>query len=423
MHQTKNETNYDVVVVGGGAAGYFAALSLCELSDAPLKVLILEAQKSCLAKVKISGGGRCNITHNLMDPKELIKGYPRGRKEMLGPFYHWGPQQMLDWFQKHGLDHKIEADGRIFPLKNTSQAVIDCFESLALKYGIEVETRQMVESIERREARFWLQTPTRSIGTKKLLLATGGSRAGHKLAEGLGHSLTSTFPSIFTFKVADKNLHALSGLSLQDVSVELRAGPKSFTARGPLLVTHWGLSGPSVLKVSAFAAGELAAIKYRSLFALDFFPDQSKEELFTRLEVIARKNPKKKVATTPFEPIPKRFWQYLVQNQALDSAFWNDEWNKLSEKQLLEFAGRLKKFELHLAGRAVYKDEFVTGGGVENKGVDFRTMQSKLVEGLYFSGEILNVDGITGGFNFQNAWTTGRLCGQHLAKVLEPICS
>ncbi len=409
----KNTESFNLIVVGGGAAGFFAAISACELSDSPLKVLILEGQKSCLSKVKVSGGGRCNITHNQLDPRELVKEYPRGSKEMLGPFFHWGPKEMLGWFTEQGLDHAIELDGRIFPKKNSSQAVIDCFWSLVKSFDIRVQVEHKVEKIERSSGVFRVTISEGPLAeSKNILLATGGSRLGHKLASSHGHTVTQTYPSIFTFKVKDEALNELSGLSLLEAGVSLKVGGKTFSAVGPVLVTHWGLSGPCILRVSAFAARELAAASYRGPFELDFFPRLNTTELIQALQNQGSLCPKKSISSVGVGKIPKRLWSYLVKK----IGFSNLVWRELNSVRLDNFAHQLKNFELQMHGRAVYKEEFVTAGGVDNREVDFRSMQSKLVEGLYFAGEILDVDGVTGGFNFQNAWTTGRLAGAHIAQ-------
>ena len=401
---------YDLIVVGGGAAGYFAAISYCELSTKPRRVLILEGQKSSLSKVKISGGGRCNITHNCFSPKDLVTHYPRGSRELLGPFHHWGPIQMLDWFEQHELDHSIEADGRIFPQKNTSQAVIDCFEGLVRNYGIEVRFQAPVKKIVRTD-QFQVDAPDQSLNAKALVLATGSARGGHILAKSLGHAVTELVPSIFTFKIKDEPLNALSGLSLQRVKATLQCGKKVFSAEGPMLVTHWGLSGPCILRISAFAAKELAECRYRAELVVDLFPDMHKEVLLENLEKTQRAHPKKQVQNISPEPIPKRFWAYLVERVGLGDTAWA----QLTAKQMQELVEMLKSVPFSVAGRSVYKDEFVTCGGVVNTEVDFRSMQSKKTPGLYFAGEILDVDGVTGGFNFQNAWTTARLAAKCLS--------
>ncbi len=407
---------YDAVIVGGGASGYFSAISLCELSSENPKVLILEATKQSLQKVKVSGGGRCNITHHCYEPKNLVQNYPRGTKELIGPLHHWGPKEMLKWFQEKGLNHHIEKDGRIFPTTNKSSSVIRCFTDLVSRYKIEVKHQTLVSKVVYNHKMYSIEDAKGNrYQTKSVLLATGGVKTGHIIAKVLGHEVTSLYPSIFTFKSNVQAIKDLSGLSMPLVHLKMEIGKKKFSASGPLLFTHWGISGPAVLRISAFAAKELAQTKYKSLLEIDFLMNHSKSEITDLLLSSKELSPRKSLVSTPKLGIPKRLWAFLLSDfDDLPSC-----WDKASHAFIERLTKHIKEFSFEVQGRGVFKEEFVTCGGVQLKEVNFKSMESKLSKGLFFAGEVLNIDGVTGGFNFQNAWTTARIAAKGMSDHID----
>lgn len=353
----------DVVVIGGGAAGVFAALSAKEFHPS-CSVVLLEKSAVFLSKVRVSGGGRCNVTHACFDPQKLVQNYPRGNKELLGPFHKFQPQDTVHWFESRGARLKTESDGRMFPTTNQSQTIIDALLNEAHKLGVELRTRQHIISIFHVEGHFHIQfRDGTTLLAKKLILATGSSPEGYRLAQSLGHTLQPPVPSLFTFNVPTSPLSALSGIAVSYVTVSLPAF--RMQQSGPLLITHFGFSGPAVLKLSAWAARPLHDCGYKTTLHIDWAPGLSSVE------------------HKP-DHIPKNLWKALTL---------------------------LHDDPYQMDGKTTHKEEFVTCGGITLKEVDFRTMQSKICPGLFFAGEILDIDGVTGGFNFQNAWTTGYLAG------------
>lgn len=351
------------VVVGGGAAGIFAALH-AKAANSSQSVIVLEKTAVLLSKVKVSGGGRCNVTHACFDPKELVKNYPRGHKELLGPFHRFGPSDTIEWFESRGVKLKTEPDGRMFPVTNSSATIIDCLLNEAKQLGVDIRLRQRIEKIE---PGFTLHLKEGKIDCEHLILATGSSLEGYQFAQGLGHTIQPPVPSLFTFNSPSSPLKDLSGIATI-AKVQIVGTP--FTQTGPLLITHFGFSGPAVLKLSAWAARHLHTCNYHFEIAIDWLPDQH---------------------LSPGDKIP------LPKNLA----------RRLSEKQLHDDRYLIE-------GKTTHKEEFVTCGGVTLKEVDFKTLQSKLSPGLHFAGELLDIDGVTGGFNFQNAWTTGFIAGSSL---------
>lgn len=418
MESLKNSPSlatYDLIVVGGGAAGYFGAINAAEAKPG-LKVLILEATPRVLTKVKVSGGGRCNVTHRPYEPKRLVSNYPRGQKELLGPFHHFGPEGTIRWFAAHGVTLKTEADGRLFPTSDDSQTIIDALEGARQRAGVELITKALVSGIEKEEGLFKLSLKdARSFHARTLLMATGSMPHGWALLEKLGHSLVPAVPSLFTFEIEDPLLSDLSGQSFPGIRAELHIeGEKqSWTQEGPALITHWGLSGPAILRLSAFAARELAASSYKARLIVRW----SKEIDLAAAEEILRqakeKFAKKKLSSENPWPASRRFWERLLELEGIDA---QKTWAQLSKKEGLGLAQRYARSELKVHGKGVFKEEFVTAGGVSRGDVDFRSMESRLCPGLYFAGEVLDVDGVTGGFNFQNAWTGGWLAAQHVAR-------
>lgn len=411
---------WDLIVIGGGAAGFFAAIAAAEAAaekrSETARILILEKTPQVLAKVKVSGGGRCNVTHACFDPKALAQNYPRGSKSLIGPLHRWGAADTVQWFSDRGVTLKTEADGRMFPDTDNSQTIIDCLTQAARQAGVVVRVSEGVKSITSIDSpaantescdHFQLITDNGTIlETSSVLLATGGTRlaAGAKLAKSLGHHLEPNVPSLFAFKINDPRISPLPGVSVQDAHVSV-VGEK-LMASGPLLITHHGLSGPGILRLSAWGARILHDLNYQFTIVVNWLPTH---DISTTLTDIRQTWGKRKViGRAPFENFPKRLWQNLCAAAGIsDSCLWS----QLSKDHANRLIRELTAGEFQVSGKSINKDEFVTCGGVPLHEVDLRTMESKLSPGLYFAGEILNIDGITGGFNFQNAWTTGFLAG------------
>ena len=405
------ETNR-IIIVGGGAAGFFSAIHNKQ-NNPDSSVIIIEKSPEVLAKVKISGGGRCNVTHACFEPKKLCEHYPRGAKELLGPFHHFQPQDTIDWFESHGVPLKIEVDNRVFPQSDSSQSIIDCLVKTASELGIKLWTQCHVTHIEKNGTEFHLSLADRDIVIcDKLVLATGSSRVGHGFAESLGHTIVPPIPSLFTFKINDKSLHALSGLAVEKAQVWI-AGQKKAMQQGPVLVTHWGMSGPGIIKLSAWQAVLLHEQAYKVPLSVNWLP-RYEGRLLAFLTQFQVQNPKKTIAKhSPFSEIPHRLWEYLAFKAGVSM---EQTWNQLNSKQLDRLEQELNHSEYSVEGKGVFKEEFVNCGGVNLKEIHFKTMESKCCSGLHVIGELLNIDGITGGFNFQNAWTTGYLSGGEIIR-------
>ncbi|MFK8026133.1 MAG: NAD(P)/FAD-dependent oxidoreductase [Ilumatobacter sp.] len=400
---------FDLIVVGGGAAGFFSAITCAETSGK--SVLILEKTSNVLQKVKISGGGRCNVTHDCFEPRELTGHYPRGGKALLGPFHRFNAADTVDWFTHRGVSLKTEADGRMFPETDDSQTIIDTLMNAATAAGVEVRTGRGVDSIVPSGDRFDVGTDAGHTYTaRSVLIATGGTRssAGAKLASDLGHDLQPATPSLFTFKIKDPRLEGLLGLSVDPAHVKI-AGSK-LESDGPVLITHWGLSGPGILKISAWGARELAERAYRFDVIVDWLPNV---DVAAEIAERRQRDAKRQLSTRcPFPTIPKRLWSSLLAASGIaDTTIWAE----LPKKQANRLVGQLSGCTFVVAGKSTNKDEFVTCGGVSLDEIDFKTMESKLVPGLFFAGEVIDVDGVTGGFNFQNAWTNGFHAGSAIA--------
>ena len=402
---------YDVIIVGGGAAGFFAAINIAELNP-DFKVAILERGAAGLQKVKVSGGGRCNVTHAEFIPQELVKNYPRGEKELLGPFHQFMTGDTIEWFEKRGVELKIEDDGRMFPMSNSSQTIIDCFLNEAEKHQVEVLYNQAVTNITSRTDSngFNILTKTGEFSTEKLVVATGSNPKIWKLLEDLNHSVSKPVPSLFTFDIKDSRIAAIPGVVAQNV--EIKVVDSNLWSEGPLLITHVGMSAPSILKLSAFGALELAKRNYKFDIEINFIR-QSFEDCLEILKVLKQELAKKTVyKSTQFE-IPKRLWQKLVLASQMNS---ETRWADLNKQQLEYLASQLTQAVFKVDGKSTFKEEFVTAGGINLKEINFKTFESKYHENLYFAGEVLNIDAVTGGFNFQNAWTGGYICAKALAE-------
>lgn len=405
-----------VAVIGAGAAGCFGAI---QAALAGAEVTVWEAGPEPLAKVRISGGGRCNVTHHCFDPAQLVQNYPRGGKALRGAFTRFQPQDTVAWFQQHGVLLKTEADGRMFPVTDDSGTIVNCLLQAAQQAGVRLKTRSPVVQVRQTPAGFELglksANPTDSGSIQfahRVLLATGSSPQGHRLARSLGHSIELPVPSLFTFNVPDPALHTLSGLAVDSVRLKLTGAQKPLTQTGPLLITHWGFSGPAILKLSAWGARLLYEQRYQATLQINWLPTLSQEQV--RAELLQAKATwgKRGIATGSPLPLPKRLWQYLVERSGIDPEL---TWAHLSKAALTQLVQQLTQGQYAIAGKGVFKDEFVTCGGVRLKEVNFKTLESRICPGLYFAGEILDIDGLTGGFNFQSAWTTGWLAGNAIA--------
>lgn len=386
----------DIIVMGGGAAGIFAALA-AKQAHPDASVIVLEKTAVLLSKVKVSGGGRCNVTHACFDLKELVKNYPRGEKELLGPFHRFQPRDTIEWFESRGVKLKTESDGRMFPVTDSSSTIIDCLLLEARKLGVDIRLRQKVEKIEKGFTIHLKESP--SLTCRHLILASGSSPEGFACAESLGHTIQPPVPSLFTFNVPTSPLKELSGVSVPSATVKVG----SFIQTGPLLITHFGFSGPAILKLSAWGARFLHGKNYRVEFTINWLPNFSQEELFQQLLQLKEQAAQKTLLTlNPFY-LPKNLWKELLGTDKILANF--------SKKELQTLAEKLHADPYQMDGKTTHKEEFVTCGGVNLKEVDFKTLQSKICPGLYFAGEILDIDGVTGGFNFQNAWTTGYIAG------------
>ncbi|WP_026978870.1 NAD(P)/FAD-dependent oxidoreductase [Flavobacterium tegetincola] len=400
--------HFDVICVGGGAAGFFTAINIAE-KNPELRIAILERGKEVLTKVRISGGGRCNVTHACFEPNELVKFYPRGEKELKGPFNQFCSGDTIEWFEKHGVELKIEEDGRMFPVTDSSETIIDCFMNASAKAGIKIITGQSVQSLYQAEEFWKIDTQHDKFTATKLVLTTGSNPKMWDMIAGLGHSIVAPVPSLFTFNITDKRIKELPGVSaLATVKVK----NTKLEATGPLLVTHWGMSGPAILKLSAWGAPILAEKKYQFAISVNWLNDLDLAEAETALKEIKQENSKKIVSKkSPFE-FPNRLWEKLVVAAEVSE---ETKWADLSNKHIRLLAEQLTEGTYQVSGKSTYKDEFVTAGGIDLKEINFKTMQSKLHSNLYFAGEIVNIDAITGGFNFQNAWTSGFIVGNSIS--------
>lgn len=392
--------NFDIIIVGGGAAGFFTAINIVE-KNPKLKVAILERGNEVLSKVRISGGGRCNVTHACFEPNELVKFYPRGEKELRGPFHQFCSGDTVEWFSNHGVELKIEDDGRMFPVSNSSQTIIDCFLEATQKLGITVLTGQSVQSIFKKD-NFWkIETQTENYITEKLILATGSNPKIWEMLQTFGHAIVNPVPSLFTFNIKDARIKELPGVS---AVVSVKVKDTKLTSTGPLLITHWGMSGPAILKLSAWGARILFEKNYQFTIFVNWLNDVDADDAEKILKNLKQEHAKKAVSKkSPFD-FPNRLWESLVMASNIQE---ETKWADLSKIQLQNLANQLTNSSFQVNGKSTFKEEFVTAGGIDLKEINFKTMESKLHENLYFAGEIVNIDAITGGFNFQNAWTSG----------------
>jgi predicted flavoprotein YhiN len=432
-----------LVVIGGGAAGFFCAVNAARLHPS-LEVIILEKTTKLLSKVKVSGGGRCNVTHSCFSIPDMIRHYPRGTNFLKKAFHHFFTTDTIQWFAERGVPLKTEADGRMFPVTNTSQSIIDCLMKEANRYGVEIRMSSEVKSIKldiedvkyevgstkyeqgspefehvcyNEKRRFCLElSDLRLLTADFLVIASGGYSKPSQFnwLQQLGHSIAEPVPSLFTFNMPGNAITQLMGVSVPEAHVKI-AGT-NLSAQGPLLITHWGLSGPAVLRLSAWGARELAMGNWQFAISVNWLPQYNEHTLREQFQQMRFDMAAQKIAVrNPFN-LPQRLWQYLLQQSGIDE---EKRWADLPVKEQNKLIANCCMQEFKVQGKTTFKEEFVTAGGIQLSEIDVNTMQSKVIPHLYFAGEILDVDGITGGFNFQHAWTSGFIAAKAVAKQLE----
>jgi predicted Rossmann fold flavoprotein len=398
-----------IAVIGGGAAGFFSAIAAAE-SNPLARVTIFEATLHPLAKVRISGGGRCNVTHACFEARELVKRYPRGSRELIGPLNRFGPRETVAWFQSRGVELKTEKDGRMFPTTDDSGTIVDCLQGTARAASVALRLRTSVREMGKGDdGRFSLTLGDGSHErVDRVIIATGGTKVagGFVLAESVGHTIETLAPSLFTFQIDDERLRGLEGLAVPDAEASV-PGTK-LVEHGPLLVTHWGLSGPAILRLSAWGARELAAQQYHFTARIAWTGDSNEERVRAKLNAARGELARKQIHNANPVGLPGRLWERLVASAGIPK---ETIWTSLPKPALAALAKAVAGSEFQVTGKSTNKEEFVTCGGVRLKEVDFKTMESRACPGLHFAGEVLDIDGITGGFNFQSAWTTGYLAG------------
>jgi len=398
-----------VMVIGGGAAGFFTAINAKEMNP-ELDITILEKGKEVLQKVKISGGGRCNVTHACFEPKELVQFYPRGEKELLGPFHQFMTGDTFEWFENNGIPLKIEKDNRVFPESNSSQTIIDCFLNKTKRLGISVLKNHGVTTIQKQANSWLVVTKEKQFVCDAVVMAAGSSKKVWELLKTLRHSIISPVPSLFTFNIKDPRIKDLLGISVPNATVQLE--DTNLEASGPLLITHWGMSGPAILKLSAFGARVLAEKNYEYQVQVNWLSRPTHKIVNVLLNLKKKHSKKQVIVRSPFEEIPKRLWERFVLATTIKTTF---NWADVSHEQIDALANQLTKSVYIAKGKSTFKEEFVTAGGVDLREINFKNFESKLQNNLFFVGEVLNIDAVTGGFNFQNAWTGGWLCAKALA--------
>ena len=407
---------FDLAVIGGGAAGFMTAITAAE--NGVKRIIILEGSSKIMEKVRISGGGRCNVTNATWIPNELAENYPRGGIRLLESFNRFAAGDVFDWFEKRGLKLKIEDDLRVFPVSNSSSDVINCLTKAAIKRNVEISTRFFVKEILITGDNLFniLSRQKEKIIARNIMLSTGGNPSGYKLAENLGHSIVKPVPSLFTFSTKEPKLNECSGVSIQNIDIAIKLNNKTFKNRGDLLITHWGFSGPAVLKLSSIAARELFEQKYKFDLIIKWSNLEYKE-LKEKMNYI--KVNKGKLNLINIRPLPfltKRLWIFLLNKLDINK---DKKWSDLLADERERIIDCLLKDKYVISGKGPFGEEFVTSGGVKINEVSFKTMESLICPGLFFSGEVLDIDGITGGFNFQHCWTSGWLAGKAIAKLKE----
>ena len=405
----------DLVIVGGGASGFMGAITA--ISSGLGSVVILEGTSKVLEKVRISGGGRCNITNSCWDISNLVGNYPRGEKELIGLFNRFSTKEAFDWFENRGLSLKVETDGRVFPSSDSSEDVIKCLADSASNLGIEVFNNSHVKQITKTNDGFNILVKGNTyFKAKNILISTGGHPSGRKLAKGLGHSIIKPVPSLFSFSSSYNQLTSCSGITL-DVQIKLIVKNNKYTANGSILITHKGFSGPVILRLSAFSARDLYLNKYIGQLRINWLC-MKENEVRSKIDSYKLENGKKLVLKNkPFEKLPKSLWRAFLLSEKIDSQL---KWSDLSKKDKESLVKCLTTKSYLINSRGPFGEEFVTAGGVSLKEINFKTMESKICKGLFFAGEVLDIDGITGGFNFQHCWTSGWVAGNAMG-ISKPI--
>jgi predicted Rossmann fold flavoprotein len=413
MEKNKNtsKAQFDVLIIGGGAAGFFTAIN-CAQQNPKLKIAILEKSKNVLSKVKVSGGGRCNVTHAEFDPMQLAKNYPRGHKELRGPFHQFATGDMMAWLADENVPLKIEEDGRIFPESDSSQTIIDTFLKQIKAFQIELKTQCGAENFSLTTDNVWkVETKNENFLAKHLVFASGSSAKIWNLLAQKEYRIIEPVPSLFTFNIKNALIENLAGISWE-TSVEVldekqtleKSKLRQLQSSGPMLITHWGLSGPCILKLSAWGARSFHQLNYQFQLKVNWLPNLSEDEVTQQLLQQKATNPKQQLAANPLFGFPKRLWHSFVKESGLSA---EGKWAGISNVELKKLQTILTESIFEINGKSTFKEEFVTAGGVDLKQINFKEFSSKLHPNLYFAGEILNIDAVTGGFNFQNAWTGG----------------
>lgn len=403
-----------VVVIGGGAAGFFAAINCANISP-DAQVILLEAGGTFLSKVRISGGGRCNVTHHCFEPAQLVQYYPRGGRALRGALTRFQPRDTVAWFESQGVALKKEADGRMFPVTDNSETIVNCLIDAAIKAGVKLQTKTAVKAIKKVKEQFHVELKSGdNLISDRVLIATGSNALGYRWAQELGHTIVAPIPSLFTFNIKDARLQGLAGISVRNTRVALvEDGKNCLEQGGSLLITHWGLSGPAILRLSAWGARLLHEHHYQMPLSINWLPDYNQDTLRQELLKSKTEHPRKKIVNYCPLPIAKRLWYNLAIASGIEG---HTPWAELSNKKRERLLQELTRGQYQIESKGIFKEEFVTCGGVSLKEVDFKTMESKVCPRLFFAGEILDIDGVTGGFNFQSAWTTAWLAGQNMGK-------
>ena len=398
-----------IAVIGGGAAGFFAALSVKE-HHPNHEVVLFEKTSKILSKVKVSGGGRCNLTHDCSDIAILCEAYPRGGKKLKSLFYQFNITDTIAWFESRGVAIKTEKDGRMFPVSDQSQSIIDCLVTEMTRLKVALRLGHSITKMEQ-EGQYWKLefADAESQNFDAVIIATGGSPKlkGFDWLSDLGHSIIPPIPSLFTFNMPNEPIKELMGLVVENARVKIK-GTK-IQIQGPLLITHWGMSGPAILKASSFGARELSERNYNFEIQINWVDQTNTELLFEQLQEFSQQHPQKGIGNQKAFPLPNRLWNFLLQKAAIPT---DRKWIEIGKKKFRQLAALLTQDSYQVAGKTTFKEEFVTCGGVDLSEIDLKTMQSKKLSNLYFAGEVIDVDAITGGYNFQAAWSGGYCAGK-----------
>jgi predicted Rossmann fold flavoprotein len=401
------------IIIGGGAAGFFSAIRLAELHP-DWEIQILEKSNKVLSKVKVSGGGRCNVTHACPDVEQLLQKYPRGTRFLKKAFYQFATKNTIDWFASNGVTLHTERDGRMFPTTNNSETIIQCFLKKLDQYKIKLRLQaEVVDVIKEKDFMITLANGE-LLHANTICVATGGMLKADKLMwlQKLGHDIVAPVPSLFTFNVAEKNITTLMGVAVDNASIQWKGN--KHVEQGPLLITHWGISGPAAIKLSAWCAREMATENYEGAIQINWVPLYNAQSLKMEWLNFRTDLGKREMGNKNPFGLPQRLWQYLLQEAKIVA---NTKWADVKSAEQNILIQLLTTYTLPIKGKTTFKEEFVTCGGVDIAGIDAATMQSKSCPGLHFAGEMMDVDGITGGFNFQHAWTSGWLAANHMAEL------